>query len=180
MKDKISIDDYEIGKQSNFDLLSFYQSLPDHSEEEDENYDSLLDFMPKECHHSLYYPILKYCIDVLNNSKDLDKLKFNIGLYDKDNKIYVTVGRQMYDLFFTGGQGPINDHNINFSYGKNNFAIKSTKKEESKKVIEEYKVFFDIPSETPINEIKEIIVQKAKGLDMEVYQLIENKKKILF
>jgi len=179
MKDKISIDDYEIGNQSNFDLLSFYQSLPDNLEEEDERDNSLLNFMPNEYHHSLYYPILKYCVDLLNNSnsKDLDKLKMNIGLYDKDNKIYVTVGRQMYDLFFTGGQGPINDYNIDFSYGKNNFAIKSRNIEESKKVIEEYKVYFDIPLETPNNGIKEKIIQKAKGLDMEVCQLIENKKK---
>ncbi len=94
MKAQISIDDYEIGKQSNFDLLSFYESLPDHLEEEDDNCDDLLlDFESEEYHHSLFYPILKYCIDVLNNSKDLDKLKMNIGLYDNDNKIYVTVGR---------------------------------------------------------------------------------------
>jgi len=178
MKAQISIDDYEIGKQSNFDLLSFYESLPDHLEEEDDNCDDLLlDFESEEYHHSLFYPILKYCIDVLNNSKDLDKLKMNIGLYDNDNKIYVTVGRQMYDLFFTSSQGPINDHNINFNYGKNNFGIKSITKKEPKEVIEEYKEYFDIPLETPNNEIKEMIEKKAKGLDMSVFQLIENKKK---
>lgn len=116
MKDKISIDDYENGNQSNFDLLSFYQSLPTHLEEEDENNDSLLDFMAKEYHHSLFYPILKYCFDVKNNSKDLDKL--NIDLYGKDSKIYITIGRQMHALSFNGDQGPINSHNINFSCNK--------------------------------------------------------------
>ena len=172
MKDNISIEDYEIGKQFNFDLLSFYESLPEKLEEDD-----ILDFVTEEYHHSLFYPILKYCIDVLNNSKDLDKLKLNIGLYDNDNKIYVTVGRQMYDLFFTGNQGPINDHNIKFNYGKNNFGIKSIYKKQSKEVIEDCKEYFDIPLETPNNKIKEIIESKAKGLDMSVLQLIENKKK---
>ena len=172
MKDNISIEDYEIGKQFNFDLLSFYESLPEKLEEDD-----ILDFVTEEYHHSLFYPILKYCIDVLNNSKDLDKLKLNIGLYDNDNKIYVTVGRQMYDLFFTGNQGPINDHNIKFNYGKNNFGIKSIYKSQSKEVIEDCKEYFDIPLETPNNKIKEIIESKAKGLDMSVLQLIENKKK---
>ena len=172
MKDNISIEDYEIGKQFNFDLLSFYESLPEKLEEDD-----ILDFVTEEYHHSLFYPILKYCIDVLNNSKDLDKLKLNIGLYDNDNKIYVTVGRQMYDLFFTGNQGPINDHNIKFNYEKNNFGIKSIYKKQSKEVIEDCKEYFDIPLETPNNKIKEIIESKAKGLDMSVLQLIENKKK---
>lgn len=58
-------------------------------------------------------------------------------------------------------------------------AIKSRNKEESKKVIEEYKEYFDILPETQNDGIKEINVQKTKWLDNDVWQLIENKK-ILF
>ena len=57
MKKEISIDDYEIGQQLNFDLY---------------------EFETKEYQYILFYPILKYCIDVLNNTKDLDKIKLNI------------------------------------------------------------------------------------------------------
>ena len=174
MKTEISIDDYEFGQQFNFDLLSFYEGL---SDEEDEDNEELLDFKTEDYKHSLFYPILKYCIDVLNNTKDLDKLKLNIGFYGDDNKIYVTVGRQMYDLFFTRGEGYINDHKIEFNYGKNNFGIKSIDKMKSEEVIKEYKEFFDIPVETQKNEIKETITKKADHLKMTVLQLIENKKK---
>jgi hypothetical protein len=177
MKKDISIDDYEIGQQFNFDFLSFYQSL---SDKEDEDNEELLEFETKEYHHSLFYPILKYCIDVLNNTKDLDKLKLNIGFYDHDNKIYVTVGSQMYDLFFTRGEGYINDHKIKFNCGKNNFGIKSIYKKKSEEVIKEYKEYFGIPPETQKNEIKGIIDNKADKLKITVLQLIENKKKILF
>ena len=41
-------------------------------------------------------------------------------------------------------------------------AIKSRNKEESKKVIEEYKEYFDILPETQNDGIKEINVQKTK------------------
>ena len=174
MKREISIDDYEIGQQFNFDFLSFYQSL---SDKEDEDNEELFEFETKEYHHSLFYPILKYCIDVLNNTKDLDKLKLNIGFYDHDNKIYVTVGRQMYDLFFTRGEGYINEHKIKYNCGKNNFGIKSIYKKKSEEVIKEYKEYFDIPLETQKNEIKGIIENKADKLKITVLQLIENKKK---
>ncbi len=93
--------------------------------------------MPKECHHSFFYPILKYCIDMMNNSKDLDKLKLNIDLYEKDNKVYATVGRQIHALFFTGDQGLLIDTILIL------VAIKSRNKEESKKVIKEYKEYLE-------------------------------------
>lgn len=175
MKNDISIYDYEIGNQSNFDLLSFYEALPNKEEEEED-----FEIEPEECHHSLFFPILKYCINILNNAKDLDKLKFNIGFYGNDNKIYVTVGRQMYDLFFTEGEGTFNDSNkITFDCGKDKFKLKSKSKGNKKEVIEEYKEFFDIPKETPNSSIKNKINEKAKELDMEVFQLIKNKKKTI-
>ena len=173
MKNDISIYDYEIGNQSDFDLLSFYEALPNKEEEEED-----FEIEPEEYHHSLFFPILKYCINILKNAKDLDKLKLSIGFYGNDNKIYVTVGRQMYDLFFTEGEGTISDSNkITFDCGKDKFKLKSKSKENTKELIEEYKEFFDIPKETPNSSIKNKINEKAKELDMEVFQLIKNKKK---
>ena len=52
MERKIKIEEYEIGRQKNFDLLSFYNSLPDENEEEEiikATDDDLEDY-----HHSLF------------------------------------------------------------------------------------------------------------------------------
>ena len=78
----ISKTSYEIGLQRNSDLLDFYMSLRN-SDDEPET---------KEYHHSLFYPILCYGVDAINNSDDLDKIKLKVGL-DKEDRLYVTVGR---------------------------------------------------------------------------------------
>ena len=95
---KVSIDDYEIGDQKNFDLLSFYRAIPDKRDEEEMSTDFELEC--KEYHHSLFYPILYYCINILNSIKreQLDKIKNIIGFYDDDRKIYLTVNRQIFDF----------------------------------------------------------------------------------
>ena len=64
MKKEIKIEDYEIGDQKNFDLLSFYYSLPD--EKEDDIPEKVSDSDLEDYHHSLFYPILKYSINILN------------------------------------------------------------------------------------------------------------------
>ena len=100
MKKEIKIEDYEIGDQKNFDLLSFYYSLPD--EKEDDIPEKVSDSDLEDYHHSLFYPILKYSINILNTKDDnyLSENRNKIGI-DENNKIYISVGRQMYDLFFT-------------------------------------------------------------------------------
>ena len=62
---KLSIDNYEIGNQNNFDLLSFYNLLPEKTGEEEMSIDFQLEC--EEYHHSLFYPILHYCINTLNS-----------------------------------------------------------------------------------------------------------------
>ena len=59
--------------------------------------------------HSLFYPILMYCIYYLN-SEDGNKSerKLKIGFDDKKN-IYLSVGRKIYDLFFTKKKASINN-----------------------------------------------------------------------
>ena len=93
-REKISIDEYEIGKQKNYDLLDFYMSLRNSNDEPE----------IKDYHHSLFYPILCYCIDIINKTKNLKDIKLKVG-FDKDNKIYAAVGREMYDYFFLGKKG---------------------------------------------------------------------------
>ena len=146
MKNKIDVEDYEIGNQSNFDILSFYMSLPDKLEKDDDELNFEINL--KEYHHSLFYPILKYCVDVLNNETVLQNNKFNIGFYDSDNKIYVCVGRQMYDLFFGKKSGTINDYTIDFNCGKDNFNLKSMKKEKKNNSFEIFKRIFSSRNNT--------------------------------
>ena len=64
-KVKVSIENYEIGNLKNFDLLAFYNSLPDKSVEEEMQIGFQLEC--EEYHHSLFYPILVYCVEVLNS-----------------------------------------------------------------------------------------------------------------
>ena len=80
----------------------------------------------KENHHSLFYFILVYCINTLNSydNEKLVKNELNIGVDDK-NRIYVSVNRIMYDLFFTEMEGSIDGHTISFNSGKNDFDLKS-------------------------------------------------------
>ena len=124
MSAKLCIEDYEIGNQKNFDFLEIYDLLLDKNEEEEENY--IFENKLKECHHSLFYPILVYCINTLNSydKEKLNKNKLGIGV-DSKNRIYVSVNHTMYDLFFTEKEGSIDGHTINFNLGKNDFDLKS-------------------------------------------------------
>ena len=103
-REKISIDEYEIGKQKNYDLLDFYMSLRNSNDEPE----------IKDYHHSLFYPILCYCIDIINKTKNLKDIKLKVG-FDKDNKIYAAVGREMYDYFFLGKKGNLDNVEIEFN-----------------------------------------------------------------
>ena len=163
MERKIKIEEYEIGRQKNFDLLSFYNSLPDENEEEE--IIKATDNDLEDYHHSLFYPILTYCINVLNSSNKeyLEKMKFKIGI-DAYLKIYVSVGRQMYDLFFTECEDTINNYNINFD-------IKDSSIKDS------YKEYFDIPIKETKKDTKKLIFGQEENLEISVDQLIETKKK---
>ena len=178
MEREIKIEEYEIGRQKNFDLLSFYNSLRDENEEEEiiKADDDLEDY-----HHSLFYPILTYCINVLNSSNKeyLEKMKFKIGI-DAYLKIYVSVGRQMYDLFFTKGEDSINNYNINFDSGKDKFNLRSVSSVSNIKdssIIDSYKEYFDIPIKETKKDTKKLISDQAHHLEISVAQLIETKKK---
>ena len=66
MLNKLNIENYEIGRQKNFDFSSFFTILSDENgEEEEEEEDNKIEL--EENHHSLLYPILKYCINFLNS-----------------------------------------------------------------------------------------------------------------
>ena len=182
MERKIKIEEYEIGRQKNFDLLSFYNSLPDENEEEE--IIKATDNDLEDYHHSLFYPILTYCINVLNSSNKeyLEKMKFKIGI-DAYLKIYVSVGRQMYDLFFTEGEDSINNYNINFDSGKDKFNLRSVSSVsiiKDSSIIDSYKEFFDIPIKETKKDTKKLIFGQEENLEISVDQLIETKKKILF
>ena len=179
MERKIKIEEYEIGRQKNFDLLSFYNSLPDENEEEE--IIKATDNDLEDYHHSLFYPILTYCINVLNSSNKeyLEKMKFKIGI-DAYLKIYVSVGRQMYDLFFTEGEDSINNYNINFDSGKDKFNLRSVSSVsiiKDSSIIDSYKEFFDIPIKETKKDTKKLIFGQADHLKISVDQLIETKKK---
>ena len=174
---RISVDDYEIGCQKNFDYLAFYNSLNESKEKNESQEES----EAKENHHSLFYPILKYCVNVLNSSdsQKLNDLKFKIGQDKNKDKIYVCVGRQMYDLFFVKKEGKIDDQIIDFKVGKNNFELMSASKVKDKIKKEKYKEYFDIPFDKKDNEIKNFIDNNARQLNITVEQLIKNKKKTI-
>ena len=174
-KVKVSIENYEIGNLKNFDLLAFYNSLPDKSVEEEMQIGFQLEC--EEYHHSLFYPILQYCINLLNscNKEKLEEIKKKIGFYDK--RIYVTVNRQMYDLFFTEKEDSIDNQIINFNFGKDNFNIKSFSKKINKNNIDNYKKYFDIQEDSPEHLTKAIVNKKANDLQIDIKQLIESKKR---
>ena len=100
--------------------------------------------------HSLFYPILMYCIYYLN-SEDGNKSerKLKIGFDDKKN-IYLSVGRKIYDLFFTKKKASINN-----------------------------KGCFGIPTEFSNVDTSEIIKNQMKDLSMNIEELINSKKKII-
>jgi len=111
---KVDIHQYEIGRQKNYDILDFYLSLRNNDDE----------LEAKEYHHSLFYPILYFCIEIINSTDDLDKIKYKVGL-DKDGRIYVTVGREMNDLFFMEDSGNLDNKEIEFDSGKENYLLTS-------------------------------------------------------
>ena len=176
MSAKLSIEDYEIGSQKNFDFLEIYKLLLDKTEEEEEDYNFENEL--KEYHHSLFYPILVYCVDVLNSydEKRLSKNKLNIGI-DKNNRIYITVNRMMYDLFFTEMEGSIDGHTIDFNLGKEEFDLKSIHNNDKKTANEKYKMYFEIPSNEPDESAKEKIDKMSNDLNLTIDQLIQNKKR---
>ena len=89
-------------------------------------------------------------------------MKTKIGFYD--TRIYVTVNRQMYDLFFTEKEGSIDNQVINFKFGKDNFNIKSFSKKINKNNVDNYKQYFDIPVDNPEHLTKIVINNKANDL----------------
>ena len=111
---KVYLYQYEIGRQKNYDLLDFYLSL--------RNNDNELE--AKEYHHSLFYPILCYCIEIINSTDDLDKIKYKVGL-DKDGRIYVIVGREINYLLFMEDTDNLNNKEIEFDSGKENYLLTS-------------------------------------------------------
>ena len=159
VRKNISINDYEIGKQRNYDLLDFFMWLKNSDNEPEK----------KEYHHSLFYPILSYCIEILNSTKDPSTIKFKVGL-NKDNEIYVTVGREMYDLFFLEKSGNIDDVEIEFNLGKNNFLLTSIhKSDENSKEI--YKKICKIKTDD--------IIKLEPKEDQQFKQFIQNKKEAI-
>ena len=176
---KLSIDNYEIGNQNNFDLLSFYNLLPEKTDEEEMSIDFQLEC--EEYHHSLFYPILHYCINTLNslNLKQLEKIKTKIGFYGEDQKIYVTVNRQMYELFFTEEEGLIDNQKINFNYGKDKFNPRIFSSHINNDNVENYKQYFDISKNITNSSIKEMIGEKATEFNLSISELIQNKKKTI-
>ena len=159
VRKNISINDYEIGEQRNYDLLDFVMWLKNSDNEPEK----------KEYHHSLFYPILSYCIEVLNSTKDPSTIKFKVGL-NKYNEIYVTVGREMYDLFFLEKAGNIDDVEIEFNLGKNNFLLTSIhKSDENFKEI--YKKICKIKTDD--------IIKLEPKEDQQFKQFIQNKKEAI-
>ena len=160
MNEKIRIDDYEIGVQKNFDLLDFLKFQNDNN------------FNPKleEYHHSLFYPILNYSVKCINSSKDLEKIKLKVGL-DSEKRIYIVVGREMYDLFFTEKSDKIDEVEIEFNFGKNDFYLKSIK-ERNEKEINLFKKYYEINSE----DEEKICENEEEEI---VEQFIQNKKKAI-
>ena len=143
-----------------FDVVDLFEMIKDSQNEID-----VIHFKKKEYHHCLLYPILMYCIELLNKTKDKEEIKLKVGLY-KDNNIYVTVGREMYDLFFTEEKGEIDEQLIDFKYGKNDFLLNSItdKNYKEKKIGENYKELFKISD-------------NIEETETEIDQLIESKKK---
>ena len=111
MSAQLSIENYKIGNQKNFDFLEIYKLLLNKTEDEEEDYKFKNKL--KEYHHSLFYPILVYCVEVLNSydKKELEKNKLKLGI-DKKERIYVSVNCKMYDLFFTEMEGSIDGHTV--------------------------------------------------------------------
>jgi len=166
INDIILVKDYKIGNQKNFDISEFYDALL--IEEDD------LGLYPqylKEYHHSLFYPILTYCVDLLNSTQDKESLKYKVGIFGRKKNLYVTVGTNMYDLFFTEKEDMIDGKEIKFNYGKKNFLLLSIpegKKKDS--YMNSYKEFFNIPDDYKEAE------NKANELSIEVKQLMQSKK----
>ena len=174
---KVYIEDYEIGDQKNFDLLSFFSALPDKTDEEEMSIDFQIEC--EEYHHSLFYPILHYCINILNscNLNQLEKNKGKIGFYGDDRKIYVIVNRQMYDLFFMEKEALIDNQKINFNYGKDKFNLRSFSSNINNENVNNYKQYFDINKDNTNTFSKEMIDCKANEFNMDIKQLIDSKKK---
>ena len=170
----LSISDYEIGNQKYFDYLEFYSCLIEEKGEKDENFIS----DTSEYHHSLFYPIFRYCITVLNSSDKakLEKIKYKIGIDDKKN-IYVSVGRDIFDLFIMEEKDSIDEHEISFDSGKENFDLYSPHKGVENSTNKKFNVFFELPTDTGKTQMKEIVDNKAKELNISVEQLIKIKKK---
>ena len=179
---KVSVEDYEIGNQKNFDFCDTYELLLDKTIEEGEDikFEKHLKEYLKEYHHSLFYPILAYCVEVLN-SYDLEKLeknKLRIGI-DKNRRIYVSVNRMIYDLFFTEKEGSIDGHTIDFNLGKDKFNLKSIHSKYEKTAKEDYKIYFDISPDEPNKSVKETLNKMSTDLNLTFKQLIQSKKKTI-
>ena len=154
----VSILDYEIGVQQNYDILDFISSLRKSDTEDNEP-------EIKEYQHSLFYPILSYCIEIINSNKDPNKMKFKVGLFGNDDKIYATVGRVMYDYFFMGETFKEDEFEIEFSSEQKNFNLKSIHHncdQEKKDFMKFYNIGEELTTIKEIEELKKIIQMKKR------------------
>ena len=165
---KMSIDEYEIGNQKKYDILDFYMLLRDSNNKAEIN-----DF--------LLFPILCYCIDIINKTKNLKDIKLKVGI-DKNGRIYAAIGREMYDYLFLGEKCNLDNVEIEFNLGKENFlltSVNSNRNEFEKK--SSFKRIYEInPEEFEKNAFlqkkkTELVLEEQNQLN----EFIQNKKNFL-
>ena len=165
---KMSIDEYEIGNQKKYDILDFYMLLRDSKNKAEIN-----DF--------LLFPILCYCIDIINKTKNLKDIKLKVGI-DKNGRIYAAIGREMYDYLFLGEKCNLDNVEIEFNLGKENFlltSVNSNRNEFEKK--SSFKRIYEInPEEFEKNAFlqkkkTELVLEEQNQLN----EFIQNKKNFL-
>ena len=69
-------------------------------------------------------------------------MKNKIGFYGYDQKIYLTVNREIYNLFFMEKEASIDNQIINFKFGKDIFNLKSFSNKINEGSLEDYKKYF--------------------------------------
>ncbi len=167
-----NIENFKISNIENIDLLAMFNTT--------DNY-----FKKKKYFHSLFHPILYYCINFLNNNfQKLNDLKNMIEI--KHDYIYVTLNSNFYDYFFLKEKKCINKVEIDFKNDKENFQIIKEKK--AQQIFDDLKSNeFSFDFDNKLNNYllyqKEIISSFRYGYSIQesvIKQIIkENKKNIV-
>lgn len=127
---KYSYQNYQISLLHDYEYSKIATKIPKDGKSESSSENESFDLKQyiKTFNHSLFTPILIYTLELLHQSeKKQEELKMKVG-FSKVNEIdvvYISLNKEMYDIFFMKTKKELNGVEIDFSENENFFDTKA-------------------------------------------------------